>query len=295
MKVLMTGCNGQLGQSISKAMNDKDFQLLSFSKENLDITNINALTNAIEKLKPHFLINTAAYTNVDGAEKNKDIAYSINQHGPKNLGIVSKKYNLPIIHFSTDFVFDGKSKLPYLTSSKTNPINVYGKSKLLGEKEIIAHSDNFIIIRTSWVFSEFGNNFLKSIAKNILAGKNLSVISDQYGRPTYAGDIAKLVIHIISSSPDYQLPNSTFHYAGDSTVSWYEFAKEIYSQSLEVKTFQSIAQTKKIQAISTSEYSNALAVRPVFSALDATKIINLYAITPSNWKCKIKECLQQLS
>ena len=99
MKVLMTGCNGQLGQSISKAMNDKDFQLLSFSKENLDITNINALTNAIEKLKPHFLINTAAYTNVDGAEKNKDIAYSINQHGPKNLGIVSKNIIFPLFIF----------------------------------------------------------------------------------------------------------------------------------------------------------------------------------------------------
>tara|TARA_B110000503_G_scaffold135424_1_gene216021 strand:+ start:869 stop:1753 length:885 start_codon:yes stop_codon:yes gene_type:complete len=294
MKVLMTGCNGQLGQSVTKEMSHKDFQLLSFSKENLDITNINDLTATIEKLKPHFLVNTAAYTSVDGAEKNKDIAFRINQHGSKNLGIVSKRYNLPVIHFSTDFVFDGKSKVPYLPTSKANPINVYGQSKLLGEKEILAHSDNFIIIRTSWVFSEFGNNFLKSIAQNILAGKKLYVISDQYGRPTYAGDIAKLVIQIISASQDCQLPNSIFHYAGNSTVSWYQFAKEIHDQSLEIETFKSIDPNNKIRAITTAEYSNALALRPAFSALDTTKIMNLYAIPPSNWKGKIKECLQQL-
>ena len=294
MKVLMTGCNGQLGQSVIKEMNHKDFQLFSFSKENLDITNINDLTATIEKLKPHFLLNTAAYTSVDGAEKNKEIALRINKHGSKNLGIVSKKYNLPIIHFSTDFVFDGKSKVPYAPTSNTNPINVYGQSKLLGEKEIFAHSDNFIIIRTSWVFSEFGNNFLKSIAKNILAGKKLHVISDQYGRPTYAGDIAKLVMQIISATQDCQLPNSILHYAGNSTVSWYEFAKEIHNQSLEIETFKSTALNNKIRAISTSEYSNALALRPSFSALDSKKIMSLYAMPPSNWKERIKQCLEQL-
>lgn len=295
MKVLMTGCNGQLGQSITKEMNHKDFELLSFSKENLDITNINELTYTIEKLQPHFLVNTAAYTSVDGAETNKDLAYKINQHGAKNLGIVSKRYNLPIIHFSTDFVFDGKSKVPYSTTSKTNPINVYGQSKLLGEKEILSLSDNFIIIRTSWVFSEFGNNFLKSITKNIAAGRDLRVISDQYGSPTYAGDIAKLVIQIIRSSQDYQLPNSIFHYAGNPIVSWYDFAKEIHGQCLGFENFKSIDINNEIRAISTSEYSNALAPRPSFSALSTTKIMSIYSISPSNWKDRINECLKQLS
>tara|TARA_R110002020_G_scaffold12422_25_gene45620 strand:- start:431 stop:1201 length:771 start_codon:yes stop_codon:yes gene_type:complete len=222
--VLITGANGQLGQCLQKiAPLYKDLKFTFKNSKDLDITDSLSIKKIFASGDFHFCINCAAYTNVEQAEKKPDIAYRVNAEGVKNLANVCKSYNTTLIHISTDYVFDGEKDAPYTVKDVPNPINEYGKSKLLGEKHIQEIMDNYCIIRTSWLYSEFGKNFYKTILKKAKAGENLSVTDEQLGCPTNANNLA---LHIVEKL----IQNNNFgieHFTDGYFCTWFGFAKKI--------------------------------------------------------------------
>ena len=275
MKVLLTGSNGQLGQCI-KTIFPSNYELIETDKQQLDITDSFAIEKIINKYKPDAIINSAAYTAVDKAEEEQDLANKINVLGSQNLAVIANKYNIKLIHVSTDYVFDGKKNIPYNEDDITNPINVYGRTKRDGEILVLDNNPSSIIIRTSWVFSEYGHNFVKTMLKLSKTRTELSVIDDQKGNPTYAGDIALTIFNMLENN----CPGGIYHYCGDETVSWYEFAKRIF----DIKK-RSNPSTKhaniKIIPILTKDYPTR-ALRPMYSVLSMEKIKSL-GIKSSNW------------
>ncbi|OCG06227.1 dTDP-4-dehydrorhamnose reductase [Gilliamella apis] len=275
MKVLLTGANGQLGRCFI----DKfpiDWILLATDSQQLDITDNLAVNNFINEHRPDVIVNAAAYTAVDMAEDEQDLAYQVNTIGPKNLAIAAQKYNAKFIHVSTDYVFDGTKNIPYVEEDTTNPINIYGKTKRNGEVAILNNNPSAIIIRTSWVFSEYGNNFVKTMLKLASNKSELSIINDQLGCPTYAGDIANTILTIIMNEFD----GGIYHYCGDQSVTWFKFASKIFLITEKLNPIT----TKKItlKPILTSGYPTK-AKRPLYSVLNMNKIEKIAGIKASDW------------
>ncbi|HBD0040597.1 TPA: dTDP-4-dehydrorhamnose reductase [Escherichia coli] len=259
MRVLLTGAQGQLGQSLSRRI-PQDWILLAADKIFLDIANERNVYNVISDFKPDVVINTAAFTSVDDAETNVDFSENVNNLGAKYVAQASSKYGAKLIHVSTDYVFDGNSSEPYTEKDPVKSLNVYGSTKHKGELEVLKNHAGAIIIRTSWVYSEYGKNFLKTIFNLVAKNKDIKVVYDQVGAPTYAPDIANLIIDIIKEGT---LQPGLYHYSGDTVMSWYDFANKIaaaitFSQS-------------KVEPISTAEYK-AIARRPKYSVLNCDKI-----------------------
>lgn len=277
MIVLILGANGQVGRDLSLRMQGDDkFEVKSFSRDELDIENHDLVKRYIEDLEPHVIVNAAAYTKVDQAEKDKDKCISINSIAVKNLAQICKQSSVTLIHISTDYVFDGVSKDPYTETDEVNPLNVYGSSKLGGEKWIVESGVDYYIIRTSWVFGEYGNNFVKTMLKLGRVKEELNIVNDQFGGPTYAGDISKLIIEILKKKPECGL----YHFAGYPYVSWFEFAEFIFKKSLDKKILQKIPH---INGIPSSEFVQ-LAKRPLNSELSTEKITRALITKPSDWK-----------
>lgn len=275
MKVLLTGANGQLGCCFI----DKfpiDWILLATDSQQLDITDNLAVNNFINERRPDVIVNAAAYTAVDMAEDEQDLAYQVNTVGPKNLAIAAQKYNAKFIHVSTDYVFDGTKNIPYTEEDTTNPINIYGKTKRNGEVAILNNNPSAIIIRTSWVFSEYGNNFVKTMLKLASNKSELSIINDQLGCPTYAGDIANTILTIIMNESD----GGIYHYCGDQSITWFKFASKIFLITEKLNPIT----TKKItlKPILTSGYPTK-AKRPLYSVLNMNKIEKIAGIKASDW------------
>ena len=275
MKVLLTGANGQLGCCFI----DKfpiDWILLATDSQQLDITDNLAVNNFINENRPDVIVNAAAYTAVDMAEDEQDLAYQVNTVGPKNLAIAAQKYNAKFIHVSTDYVFDGTKNIPYTEEDTTNPINIYGKTKRNGEVAILNNNPSAIIIRTSWVFSEYGNNFVKTMLKLASNKSELSIINDQLGCPTYAGDIANTILTIIMNESD----GGIYHYCGDQSITWFKFASKIFLITEKLNPIT----TKKItlKPILTSGYPTK-AKRPLYSVLNMNKIEKIAGIKASDW------------
>lgn len=267
MVVAVFGAAGQLGQSIQSIKENfptMDFHF--FSSKDCDITSIEAIENAFESCKPHYCINAAAYTAVDKAESQPEIAFAINATGAKNLSEISNKYNCTIVHVSTDFIFDGTSKTPYLETDATNPLGVYGSTKLQGEQFVQAFAKRHFIIRTSWVYSEFGSNFYKTMLRLSADRDKISVVDDQIGCPTNAVNLAKAILKIIKK--DAENPSDAncgiYNYSDDWQCSWYEFAKKIFEDN---------SVTIIVEPIPSSAYPTP-AERPKYSVLDTTKIKN---------------------
>ncbi|WP_213712490.1 dTDP-4-dehydrorhamnose reductase [Cedecea lapagei] len=259
MRVLLTGANGQLGQSLRQYI-PTDWVVLPADKLFLDITNQSNVNRVISSFKPDVIINAAAFTSVDEAEVSIDLAEQVNFFGAKYIAEAAKNNGIKLIHVSTDYVFDGKSVNPYTEQDITEPLNVYGKSKRHGEIAVLENHAEAIIIRTSWVYSEYGKNFLKTIFKLIENDKDIKVVSDQIGAPTYAPDIAKLIVDIIR---DDKLQPGLYHFSGDQVMSWYDFAHKI-AESVTVSN-------SKVEGISSSEYTSA-AKRPSYSVLNCDKL-----------------------
>jgi len=281
--LLITGANGQLGQELKRIYKDKN--IIFVSKEQLDITNEQKLSNFFAVNNIDLVINCAAYTDVEQAENNIEVCQKINIEGIKNLAKFSKKHNFFIVHISTDYVFDGTNHLPYKETDKVNPVSVYGKSKLQGEKELFNYADKAIIIRTSWIYSEFSKNFLKKIL-NLSDNKNeINVICDQIGTPTYAYDLAKVISEILSKI-DIKNYNKKeiYHFSNEGVASWYDFAYEI------IKISDKSCQIKPIKA---KDYKT-LAKRPYYSILDKEKLKSDFSIDIRHWKEGLIECLQRL-
>ncbi|PHS07675.1 MAG: dTDP-4-dehydrorhamnose reductase [Kordia sp.] len=278
-RVLVTGANGQLGlclQEISKLHPTIQFAFSS-SKE-LDITNKESVKIAFETSNYEYCINCAAYTNVDLAESAINKVEEVNVLAVKNLAEVCKLNNTKLIHVSTDFVFDGKSNVPYTEKDETNPLSVYGKTKLDGEKEIQDTLKDFFILRTSWLYSEYANNFMKTMLRLSCERSELGVISDQIGSPTYAKDLARVIVEIIESDSNKY---GVYHYSNEGVASWYDFAKAIFD----------LSNTKIIvNAIPTTAYPTP-AERPHYSVLDKSKLKTNLGIEIPYWRASLKEAI----
>lgn len=228
-KVLVTGANGQLGQCLQKiAPLYKNLEFAFKNSKELDITDVLSIKKTFDLVDFDYCINCAAYTDVEQAEKTPDIAFKVNAEGVKNLAFNCKKHKVYLIHISTDYVFDGEKKEPYTVVDIPNPINEYGKSKLLGEKYIQEIMDDYSIIRTSWLYSEFGKNFYTSILNKAKAGEHLAVTDEQIGCPTNANNLAKYILTILSSNVK---PNGICHFTDGEILNWFEFAEKILANN----------------------------------------------------------------
>ena len=274
-KVLITGGNGQLASALRHHPMAPAFHLMPCSHTEMDITDITSITHALTRLNPTIIINTAAYTAVDKAEQDKEPALCINYLGAQHLAMACNKQQIPLIHLSTDYVFDGNHTHPYREEEATNPINFYGESKWLGEEAVRKHCEQHIILRVSGVFSEYGNNFLKTILRLAKERKELRIIADQITCPTYAADIAQVLFTLIQKKS----PWGTYHYCNKEPLSWYQFAVAIIE---EASKHQSLL-VEDIQAIATIDYPTA-AKRPTYSVLDCDKIEKETGITRPSWR-----------
>ena len=224
-RVLVTGSNGQLGLALEDAAKDPSLEIVFMDKSALDITNAEAITEVFDKQSFDVCINAAAYTDVDGAETNKALAYAINATAVENLAKVCKHHECWLIHISTDYVFDGTLDRPYTPSDTPNPLNVYGASKLAGEQAIQAVGGTYSIVRTSWLYSHYGNNFYTKLLAQVNAGKTLRVTADQKGCPTRAEYLAT---HLITGIANQQLAKGISHYCGNEVMTWLEFARSLF-------------------------------------------------------------------
>lgn len=290
MKFLIVGSEGQLGKALQKKLFSLSIPFYNFSRKDLNIENLAQIDSLLSDLEFDLIINCAAYTAVDEAERNHQSAFQVNEIGPKNLAVFCNNQSKKLIHISTDFVFDGSKNTPYIPLDETNPLNVYGASKLAGEKHIIDCCPKHLIIRTSWVFGGHGNNFFNTICHLAKSEGNISIIDDQVGTPTYINDLADAVIFsgkkLISSKESIlESIYGTYHYGGLKECSWFEFAEYILNKGKNLNKLPSNYNLHKIQS---SDF-NALAKRPKYSALDSSNFCNLFSIKPSNWKKGVDE------
>lgn len=292
MKILVTGAKGQLGCSIQSISNRYDASLMLTDSEQLDITCLESVREVIEQSKPDVIVNAAAYTAVDKAEEEETLATKVNADGPYNLAIIAAKYDIPLIHVSTDYVFDGSETKPYLPDAHTNPQGIYGKTKLMGEQAVRSNHSKHVIIRTAWVFSEYGNNFVKTILSLSKRHEEISIIADQYGSPTYAGDLAECILEIamrINSKDDIRW--GTYHYCGDMATSWHGFARAIVADALE---YGFIRQAPTIHAIKSSDYTFKTP-RPEYSILDCDSTEVYWDVKQSRWRDRLAKTIEKLA
>ena len=281
-KILITGSNGQLGKELKQLESSfPQYEFVFLSREDLPIHHFELLRNFFKGYHPQYLINCAAYTAVDRAEAEKDLAFQVNAEAVGVMAAVCKEYNTKLIHISTDYVFDGTATKPYTEEAPTNPQSVYGASKLKGEQEALQFNPDAIIIRTAWVYSEFGKNFVKTMLKLMSEREEINVVSDQVGSPTYAADLATVILQIISS--EKWVPG-IYHYSNDGVISWYDFAVAIKELT---------ASSCKINPITTAQYPTP-AKRPAYSVLDKSKIQSAFNIPEKNWKESLSVCLDNL-
>jgi len=288
MKILVLGCKGQLGRCLNDQLTNTDHEVIYTSREQIDIADFEVTKSKILEFSPDLIINATAYTAVDKAEENQKTANLINHLAVKNIADICNQLECWLIHLSTDYVFDGNTKIPYKEDDKTNPQGAYGETKLNGELAIQSSGCKHMIIRTAWVFSEYGNNFLKTMLRLGAERDELNIVGDQIGCPTYAQDIARSIVEIIPqlNSREY---NGIYHYCGDQPCSWFDFAKEIFDQ---LKMYDQIF-TPTIKAVTTEEYPT-LAKRPKFSVLDNKKIQENFDIFSSDWKVGVESSLKRL-
>lgn len=291
MTILIAGANGQVGHEISKQAGTTSHPLVCTKKDQMDITNRESVSTFFEQTNPALVINAAAYTAVDRAEQETDLAFKINQVGTANLAHACANQGIPLIHLSTDYVFDGLKSSPYTETDTTGPCSEYGKSKLEGENEIARICTNYHIFRLSWVFAARGNNFVHTMLRLAKEGKTeIRVVDDQIGGPTWAGDIATLLLkfgnRVLSDSP----PSSgIYHYTGRPFVSWYEFAVTIFDYA---ETNELISTKPKVIPISTAEYPTP-AARPANSRLE-TEHMDINELSPPDWRAGLKHVLEEL-
>lgn len=283
ISVLVTGKDSQLAQCIqSMAHNYSDLKFIFKTSAELDITNrseVNSVFKGSEQF--NYCINCAAYTAVDKAENETEKAFSINVEGVRNLAEACSNYQVTLIHISTDFLFDGAASKPYLEDSFTSPLSIYGKTKLEGELAIEQALKHHFIIRTSWLYSEYGNNFLKTMLRLSKERSEISVVGDQIGSPTYAKDLADVVLQLIESE---NTSYGIYHYSNEGEVSWYDFAKEIFKLS---------NRSIKLNKIETKDYPTP-ATRPKYSILNTEKISQLLDLKIPNWKTSLANAFSNL-
>ena len=286
MKILVTGANGQVGYCLQQQLIEANWDFIALTRNDLDISDAEAVENIVTRARPNIIINAAAYTAVDKAEQEQAIAYAINRDGPANLARAAKNINAAILHISTDYVFSGDATGTYREEDATAPQGIYGQSKLQGEQAVVAANEKHIILRTAWVFGEHGNNFVKTMIRLGRTRDTLGIVADQEGGPTYAGDIAKALLaiakHYAEGNPT---PWGIYHYSGLPHISWFGFAQQIFAEAERAGIYEK--PTPRLNAITTSDYPTP-AKRPANSKLDCSKIERAFRLAPSNWQAALK-------
>ena len=290
-KILVTGANGQLGMELQQlATTYPLFEFIFTTRQELPLDNLDVTSHSITKHQPQYCINCAAYTAVDKAESEKELAYKVNAEAPGIIAKACKENNVQLIHISTDYVFNGTGNVPYKEEDPTDPVNLYGDSKLQGEKMVMEFNPDAIIIRTAWVYSEFGKNFVKTMLRLMADKDQISVVSDQSGTPTYAADLAEAILKIISTLEDpahlslLTTHAGIYHFSNEGNITWYDFALAIKDLS---------GSKCKVNPISTSQYPTP-AKRPFYSVLDKTKIRQTFNISIKNWKESLAACIEKI-
>lgn len=282
MKILVTGSTGQLGSELNDlASLYKEYNFVFADRVLLPLDNTEHILEVIESEQPDFIINAGAYTAVDKAESEQEVADAVNHKAVRVMGEWCEQNDAHLIHISTDYVFDGNSASPLNVDATTNPINVYGATKLAGEKALAKVNPDAIIIRTAWVYSTYGNNFVKTMCRLMQERESIGVVQDQIGSPTYAADLAKVIMQIIASKI---WRGGIYHFSNEGEISWFDFATKIK----EIKGFSC-----EVNAIDSTAFPTP-AKRPSYSLLDKSKLKEVYQINIANWEDSLKEMLQKI-
>jgi dTDP-4-dehydrorhamnose reductase len=284
--IVVTGKNGQLGWEILQLVDtlNESFDFLFTGREELDLSRPETIAPFFEKNQPDYFINCAAYTAVDKAEQENELAYKINAESVGMIAQYCAKIHAKLITISTDYVFDGNGVTPYTTDTKTSPINYYGYSKWMGEQLALSNCAETIVIRTSWVYSVHGNNFVKTMLRLMNDRPELNVVSDQIGSPTYAADLARTILKIVGSIELGHAHYGIYHYSNAGVISWFDFATAI---ALEGR------KNCKVLPIPSSAYPTP-AKRPGYSVMDCSRLVNDYGIELNNWELSLRNCISKL-
>jgi len=285
-RILITGGKGQAASALLNHPAGEKFELFPFSRDELDITDKVSINEAVQSVSPDIIINTAAYTAVDKAESEAEAARKVNHLGAEQLAIVCSQHQIPLIHLSTDYVFDGKASQPYTENDSTHPVNIYGKTKLAGEDAVKRHLDAYFIIRVSAIYSEYGSNFLKTMLQLARDRDELNIVSDQFTCPTDANDIAGVIFFILDQQPDW----GTYHFCGNQVLSWYDFAEKI----IDAAGIQNKLAIKQLKKIHTADYQSP-APRPLYTVLNNHKIESAVTVQRTDISDSIHRILKTLS
>lgn len=292
-KILLTGVNGQVGHALKSALSD--FEVYGLARNALNLQDSQQIETVISTIKPDLIINPAAYTAVDKAESEQDLAFQVNAEAPAAMARAAKKVDAAIIHFSTDYVYDGDKALPYVETDAVNPKGVYGQSKLAGEQSIIEAGTPHLIFRTSWVYSDYGHNFLKTILRLAVEREALNIVADQFGAPTSSLSIANAIRAVINQwNPENPQQSGVFHMTNTGKTSWHGFASAfiaIYQQTSKQPALK--LTLDKLHAISASDYPTP-AARPANSCLDNQKLFDTFGVQLPSWQAALKEVMQRI-
>ena len=283
MNILITGANGQLGNEMRRVAKDSKNKYIFTDVTELDITNLDAIKSMVYKENISVIVNCAAYTNVDKAEDDEAVADLLNNKAAENLAIACNEVNGTLIHISTDYVFKGDRNIPCKEDWQTSPLGAYGRTKLAGEMSIKQTGCKYIIFRTAWLYSRHGKNFVKTMQKLTAEKDHLKVVFDQVGTPTYAGDLADVIYHVIEN--DMLDKQGIYHFSNEGVISWYDFAKEICELS---------GNTCDIEPCHSDEFDSKVE-RPHFSVLDKTKLKHTFGVKVPYWKDSLKKCIAELN
>jgi dTDP-4-dehydrorhamnose reductase len=290
-RIFIAGEHGQVAQALRRAYKLRSDNVVMGGRSNISVTNASDLISAVMAFNPGVVINTAGYTAVDKAEDDKEAAFAVNRDGAGFVAAAAKAAGAPVIHLSTDYVFDGRKQAPYRETDPTNPINVYGESKLAGEIAVASSTSNYVILRTSWVCSPIGHNFVKTMLRLAHDHDEIAVVDDQWGCPTFAADLAAVIISIgdkLVSADDSSRPCGIYHASSAGETTWYRFACEIMAQSAAKG-----GPACRVRAIASSEYPTR-AKRPAYSCLDCSKLKRDFSIGPFRWQTSLEACLDLL-
>jgi dTDP-4-dehydrorhamnose reductase len=292
MKILLTGCKGQVGGEVNRQAPAYDFDVVAKDSSALDITDIAAIRALVAETTPTIIINCAAYTAVDKAETDEAAAYAVNALGVQNLGVVAAEHAIPVLHISTDYIFDGNTTTAYQENDKPAPTGAYGRTKLAGEQLLAQANPQFITLRTSWVFGIEGNNFVKTMLRIGAANDEISVVADQFGCPTFAGHIARALLDLTKQYQQKgELPWGTYHFCDAGITTWHMFATTIMAIAEDVGVLQ---KAPKVKPILTQDYPTA-AARPTYSVMDTSAFTTGFpTLTINSWHAALREMIQAI-
>ena len=284
--ILVTGANGQLGWELGQLVNSYPaFKFVFVDRSQLDLSFPETFEKMIHSIAPDCIINTAAYTAVDKSETEKELAFTVNATAVHELARISKGLAIPFITYSTDYVFNGEATQPYLSSTKTDPVNYYGSTKAAGETLAVEANEQTIIIRTSWVFSSHGNNFVKTMMRLMKERENLNIVADQKGRPTYAKDLANATMQMIEVMNAGKTMNGVYHFANTGETTWYDFAAKIKANA---------GLDCTLNPIETKDFPTP-AKRPSYSVLDTSKIEEALSLSIPHWEDALANCMKEIN